>query len=193
MYIPKHFEVTDDTEIFRFIEEHGFGQLISTVEGRIFSTPLPFVLGEDNTKLITHVAKQNPQAIELEGQEVLVSFLGPHAYVSPTWYAKSGVPTWNYQSVLVYGKASIVRDNERNKLIVDMMSRTFEGNLPQPWDMNYPGQMLDAIVGIEIEISEIQAKYKLSQNRPKQDQQLVIEALEANGNQAIAKEMKRLK
>ena len=103
MYIPKHFEVTDEDEIFAFIEENAFGQLISHVKGRLFSTHLPFLLSENRKKIVGHLAGKNPQQSELEGQEVLVSLEGPHDYISPAWYSSPGVPTWNYQAVHVYG------------------------------------------------------------------------------------------
>ncbi len=194
MYVPKHFEIQDESELFNFIRVNGFGQLISTVEGRLFSTPLPFVLSDDNQKLITHVAMQNPQADDLDGQEVLVSLMGPHAYISPTWYEKSGgVPTWNYQSVQVYGIAKVVNDRDRKKEIVELMSTQFEDNLSDPWDMQYPTKMLDAILGIEVSISEIQGKYKLSQNRPAKDQHNVIRSLSERGNKRLAHEMSRFK
>lgn len=194
MYVPKHFEVQDEAELLSFISANGFGQLISLVEGRLFSTPLPFVLSDDNLKLITHVARQNSQAGDLDGQEVLISLMGPHAYISPTWYEKSGgVPTWNYQSVQVYGTAKVVNERDRNKEIVELMSTQFENDLSDPWDMQYPTQMLDAILGIEISISEIQGKYKLSQNRLAKDQQKVIRNLSEFGNKRLAHEMSRFK
>ncbi|MGI1671027.1 MAG: FMN-binding negative transcriptional regulator [Neptuniibacter sp.] len=194
MYVPKHFEIQEESELFSYIRINGFGQLISSVEGRLFSTPLPFVLSDDNQTLITHVARQNPQADDLDGQEVLISLMGPHAYISPTWYEISGgVPTWNYQSVQVYGTATVVNDRDRNKDIVELMSTQFEGDLSEPWDMQYPTQMLDAILGIEISISEIQGKYKLSQNRPAKDQQNVIRRLSKQGNKRLANEMSRFK
>ena len=194
MYVPKHFEIQEESELFSYIRINGFGQLISSIEGRLFSTPLPFVLSDDNQTLITHVARQNPQAGDLDGQEVLISLIGPHAYISPTWYEKSGgVPTWNYQNVQVYGTAKVVNDRDRNKEIVELMSTQFEGELSEPWDMQYPTQMLDAILGIEISISEIQGKYKLSQNRPVKDQQNVIRRLSKQGNKRLANEMSRFK
>lgn len=194
MYIPKHFEIQDQSELLSFIRANGFGQLISLVEGRLFSTPLPFVLSDDDQKLITHVAMQNPQADDLDGQEVLISLMGPHAYISPTWYEKSGgVPTWNYQSVHVYGTVEVVNDRDRKKEIVELMSTHFEDNLSDPWDMQYPTKMLDAILGIEISITEIQGKYKLSQNRPPKDQHNVIRRLSELGQRRLANEMSRFK
>lgn len=99
MYTPKYFQVSDREEVCGFIEKNGFGQLISTVNGRLFSTHMPFTLSADKSRLYGHLAKNNPQHLELEGQEILISIQGPHDYISPTWYASPGVPTWNYQSL----------------------------------------------------------------------------------------------
>lgn len=96
MYIPKHFEITDVDEIFDFIADNSFGQIISNVGEKVFSSHIPFLISEDKTKIIGHLAKQNPQHIELDDQEVLVTLQGPHDYISPSWYVGSGVPTWNY-------------------------------------------------------------------------------------------------
>jgi transcriptional regulator len=80
MYIPKHFEVTDTEKIFAFIRENSFGQLISTVEGRLYCSHIPFLLRDDGKSLISHVAKRNPQWKSIEAHEVLVIFQGPHNY-----------------------------------------------------------------------------------------------------------------
>ena len=99
MYIPEHFAVTDTSEVFAFIEANAFGQLVSNVDGRLFATHMPFLLSEDKSRLLGHVARQNPQHLALEGQECLVILQGPHGYISPSWYNTPGVPTWNYQVV----------------------------------------------------------------------------------------------
>ena len=104
MYIPKHFNVSDKEEILAFIKGNSFGQLISLVEGKLFSSHIPFLFRGENQSLLCHVAKNNPQWENIEGQEVLITFQGPHDYVSPSWYSSPGVPTWNYQSVHIYGK-----------------------------------------------------------------------------------------
>ncbi len=93
MYIPKHFEITDKDEIFSFVEANAFGQLISNVSGRFFSTHLPFLLSEDRSKIVGHMALQNPQHAEIDGQEVLITLEGAHDYISPSWYRGPGVPT----------------------------------------------------------------------------------------------------
>jgi transcriptional regulator len=189
MYIPKHFEVTDEEKIFSFIEANAFGQLVSSVARRLFSTHMPFLLSPDRKKLLGHVAKQNPQHSEISGQEVLVTLQGPHDYISPTWYSSPGVPTWNYQAVHVYGQCSVFDDPNRLKEIVDGLTRKYEAAFSERWQPEYKPSMLGAITGIEISISEIQCKYKLSQNRSTQDQKQVINSLEKLGASALAEAM----
>ena len=193
MYIPKHFDITDDEEIFSFIEANAFGQLISTVEGRLYSTHIPFLLSPGNKQLLGHVAKENPQWKDLDGQEVLITLLGPHAYISPSWYSSPGVPTWNYQAVHVYGTCHAFNDASRLIQLIESLTAKYESTFDQPWQPDYPASMLKAIVGIEIEISELQCKYKLSQNRSSQDRSQVTKALGARGSNQVEKAMRELK
>ena len=189
MYIPKPFEITDDSEKFVFIQANAFGQLISQLNGKLFSTYMPFLLSEDKTKIYGHLAIANPQHTQLAGQEVLITLEGAHGYVSPSWYNSPGVPTWNYQAVHIYGICSLINDVEKLKLIVDALTNKYESAFEQPWQTEYKAAMLNAIVGVEISISEIQCKYKLSQNRPKEDQQKVATQLKSNGHVALAAAM----
>ena len=189
MYIPKHFEVTDEKEKYAFIEANAFGQLVSNSAGRLFSTHIPFFLSSDKTKLIGHLARQNPQVQDIEGQEVLISLQGAHDYISPSWYADSGVPTWNYQAVHIYGSCKLFSSPDSLKQAVGTLTNRSESHFSIPWQPKYNPSMLKAIVGIEITISEIQCKYKLSQNRSPQDQAQVIEQLKASGSNKMAKAM----
>lgn len=186
MYIPDHFNVTDKPEIFSFIEANAFGQLISTLEGRLFSTHIPFLLDADSNRLLGHLARVNPQWKDIEGQEVLISLQGPHDYISPAWYRSPGVPTWNYQAVHIYGSCRVFEDDTKLKQVVDGLTEKFESVFDEPWQPDYKASMLRGIVGIEIEISEIQCKYKLSQNRARQDQEAVIRQLQTGGSEALA-------
>ena len=190
MYIPKHFEVTDSNEVFAFIEANGFGQLISNSGGQLFATHIPFALSEDKTKLVGHLAKQNPQTQDIEGQEVLVTLQGPHDYISPSWYASPGVPTWNYQAVHIYGQCKCFSEPEALGELVESLTAQYESQFATPWQPEYRPAMLGAIVGIEISISDLQCKYKLNQNRSQQDQQQVIAQLEANGSHQLAEAMR---
>ncbi|MEP5764756.1 MAG: FMN-binding negative transcriptional regulator [Halieaceae bacterium] len=191
MYIPKHFEMNDKDEIFAFAEANAFGQLVSTVGGRLFSTYMPFLFSADKTTVFCHLAKQNPQHSELGGQELLITLEGLHGYVSPSWYSAPGVPTWNYQAVHIYGHAKTFTDPEKLKAVVDSLTEKHESAFDQPWQPDYKASMLGAIVGLEITISEVQCKYKLSQNRSSQDQAQVIEQLKSLGSNSLAEAMER--
>ena len=190
MYPPKYFEETNRETIFSFVEANAFGQLISSVAGRPFSTHMPFLLSSDKKKLIGHVARQNPQYSDIEGQEVLAIFQGAHDYISPSWYSSPGVPTWNYQAVHLYGKCTVFHDTVRLKEVVDALTRQYESGFSKPWIPEYNASMLKAIVGIEITISDIEGKNKLSQNRSKQDQSQVIEQLRKRGSNELAEAMR---
>lgn len=191
MYIPAHFEVTDPEEVYAFFSANSFGQLISSVGGRVFSSHLPFLMSDDRSKLIAHVARQNPQHHEIEGQEVCVSFAGPHDYISPRWYQESGVPTWNYQALHVYGVCRVFADPEALAQLVGKLTEKFEAEAMPPWQPEYNPVMLGAIVGIEITITEFQCKFKLSQNRPVVDRMQVIQQLDSKGSHGLAQAMQR--
>jgi len=191
VYIPKHFEVTDKEEIFAFIEANAFGQLISNVGGRLFSTHLPFLLSEDKSKIIGHLAMPNPQHAEIDGQEVLITLEGPHDYISPTWYCGAGVPTWNYQAAHIYGQCKVFRDAKELQDIVNILTTKYEAAFEKPWQPEYKTSMPGAIVGVEVTINEIQCKYKLSQNRSAQDRSQVVEQLKSLGSNRLAEVMER--
>lgn len=189
MYIPRHFSITDQEEIFAFVEANAFGQLISLVDGKLFSSHLPFLLSDDKSRLLGHLALQNPQHAELDGQEVLVTLEGPHDYISPSWYSSPGVPTWNYQAVHIYGQCRVIRSSDRLAAIVNALTRKNEAGLQAPWEPEYNSSMLNAIVGFEVVIATIQCKYKLSQNRSIEDRQQVIKQLEKRGSGRLAEAM----
>jgi transcriptional regulator len=186
MYIPRHFHITDREEIFSFIEHNAFGQIISTLQGRLFSTHIPFLVSDDKQKLFGHFARQNPQSRDIDGQEVMVTLEGPHGYISPSWYLNPGVPTWNYQAVHVYGICKILPELAAVKTIVDRLSNKYEEAFETYWEPDYNAGMLKHIVGFEIEITDIQCKYKLSQNRSEQDRENVISHLQDTGSTGLA-------
>lgn len=190
MYIPSHFRFEDRELLDQFIVHNSFGLLVSTENGSPVASHLPFHYS-DNTTLLCHVAKANPQWQALEGQRVLVIFPGPHAYVSPTWYAGPGVPTWNYQAVHVYGRARCFQDEARLEQLVRTLSTLHESGREAPWNGEFDARMLKAIVGIEITLEEVQGKYKLSQNKSEQDRREVIAQLESRGESALAQQMRQ--
>lgn len=205
MYVPPHFNVDDENEIARFIQANAFGQLISFNQGSLCSTHLPFFLskpvsnamvanevvseGDGEMCLLAHLARENPQLDDIDGQDVLVTLQGAHDYISPSWYEGRGVPTWNYQTVHISGRCDVFNDPERLQLLVKNLTDKYEASFEEPWQANYPPAMLKAIVGVEISIDSVQCKYKLSQNRPSHDQENVVRKLRELGSDALADEM----
>ncbi len=159
--------------------------------GRFFASHLPFLVTQDRSAIICHLAKQNPQHLELDGQEALVTLQGAHDYISPSWYASPGVPTWNYQAVHIYGQCRVFHDSDRLKEVVETLANKYEAAFDSPWQPEYGAAMLTAIVGIEIRITDVQCKYKLSQNRSSQDRVQVVEKLKSLGSNRLAEAMER--
>jgi transcriptional regulator len=172
MYIPKYFEVTDRETLFDFIDAHSFGTLVGTVEGSLFATHLPLLVDRGRGLLLGHVAMGNRhwRAFNSQG-EALAIFEGPHAYVSPRWYATSpAVPTWNYAVVHVYGRPRTMEEPALAAL-VDRLSALYDpeyaavGALPD----EFKNRLLKGIVGFELPIDRLEGKFKLGQNRPEGD------------------------
>jgi len=189
MYTPKHFKISEQKEIDSFIGNNGFGQLISNLDGRPFCSHIPFLLSNDKKTLFAHVAKNNPQYRSLNNQEVLITLNGPHGYISPSWYLSEGVPTWNYQTVHIYGICKTFDDKDQLKDVIDSLSKQYESNFEKPWIPHYKASMLNAIVGLEIEITEIQCQYKLSQNKSNDDRDSVIKNLAQLGANDLSRAM----
>lgn len=192
MYTPKDFKIENPETLIEFIRRHSFATIISHDGSVPHATHMP-VLHEPsadnpNGKLVTHLARANPQWRHFENQEeTLVIFTGPHAYISPAWYETTlAVPTWNYTAVHVYGKPRVVDDQERFATILSDLVEFHEKDRPARWDAKIPeafrDKLMKAIVGIEIPISRIEGKFKLNQNRP-DDMPNVIAALESSADQ----------
>jgi transcriptional regulator len=182
MYIPNHFRESDERVLAEFIDAYSFGTLV-TVEGALpFASHLPFLHDREGRTLHAHVARGNPQWQHIAANaDVLVMFQGPHGYVSPTWYAAPGVPTWNYTAVHVYGRARVLDDAAATGRHVEKLAARFERGSAAPWTPDYDTRRLAGIVGVEIAIGEIQGKFKLSQNRSAEDRTRVVARLEAGG------------
>jgi transcriptional regulator len=113
---------------------------------------------------------------------VLAIFAGPHGYVSPTWYAEPGVPTWNYAVVHAIGEARSVDDPTRTRTHVEALAANYERGRAAPWVPEYDTRRLAGIVGIEIRVERLEGKFKLSQNRSAADRAGVVEQLMASGS-----------
>ena len=182
MYIPSHFRESDERVLADFIDAYSFGTLVSIAQGVPFASHLPFLHDREGCTLHAHVARANPQWQHFATHpDVLVMFQGPHGYVSPTWYAEPGVPTWNYTAVHVYGRARVLDDGAATARHVEKLAARFERGSASPWVPDYDPRRLAGIVGIEIAVMEIQGKFKLSQNRSAEDRAAVVARLEARG------------
>lgn len=198
MYIPKQFKVNDFEEVREFIQQYAFGTLVTTKKGRPIAThlPLQFVKEQEDYYVTGHMAYGNPQWRTFENtEEVLAMFQGPHAYISSSWYEQENVPTWNYQSVHVYGTARILTSSELEQDLAELLKK-YEKHRENPvlWDTLSPGLVekeLKGIVGFKIRVNEIQAANKLSQNRNEADYRNIVQKLqeEEAGN---AREMAQL-
>ncbi|MCA8990352.1 MAG: FMN-binding negative transcriptional regulator [Planctomycetaceae bacterium] len=204
MYIPPAFKEDDPQRIVEFLRQHPFATLISTNGAAPIASHVPLLhipgTGDKPSKLMGHVARANPQWQQFEsGTSVLAIFHGPHAYISPNWYeAEVAVPTWNYAAVHVYGTPALMTSQEDLWNQLQTMVETFEANHPQPWQLQLPGdvqeKLLDMIVGFEIEITHIEAQFKLGQNRSQADRLRMLGHLESSdhpSNQAVTRLVRR--
>jgi transcriptional regulator len=190
MYTPSHFAEPDIAKLHAFIRAHSFGTLVSQVDGAPFATHIPFYLdakaGEYGT-LYCHVARANKHWSALcTDRQALIIFRGPHAYVSPTWYQSAGVPTWNYLAVHAYGKVRVLQTRDELLGLLDTLVRVNEARSDKPYTMNPDAPevatRLAHIVGMEIPVEALQGKFKLSQNRPREDHEPVIAHLRKRGD-----------
>ena len=175
------------------MRDNPFAILISSTEEEPFATHLPMFVSEtdDNLVLRGHVAKANPHWRHLEqNPNCLTIFHGPHAYVSPSNYtSRENVPTWNYGAVHVYGKARVFASPDDLQGVLNQLIGTFEPAYADQWATfsdTYRERMLSHIVGFEIAVTKIEAKFKLSQNRTKEEQANVITSLEKAEDTAIS-------
>ncbi len=200
MYIPKSFEVTDVAVMQQLIRDYPLATLISQHAEVINANHIPLMLFSEPQPLGClqgHVARSNSLLSELlENPEVLVIFQGVQSYISPSWYPSKQekhqvVPTWNYTAVHAHGRVQIIQDAPWLKNHLAAMTTQQESVFTNPWKLtdapvDYVEKMLNAIVGIEIHLTKLQGKWKVSQNRMSQDQQGVIEGLQELGHQEMA-------
>jgi transcriptional regulator len=200
MYIPKLFDVTDLHVISQLIELNPLSTIVTRQGESLNANHIPLHLveqtGSDSLGSVAmpgrvlrgHVAKANLMWKELEGcDQALVVFLGVQAYISPSLYASKKVdakvvPTWNYEAVHIHGAVRLINDGPGLHSLMHSMTDTQERSQGHPWSINdapveYTNLLMKAIVGIEISIDRIEAKRKLSQNQPAQNQASVVEGL----------------
>lgn len=205
MYLPKHFEVTDSDILANLIGEYPLATLIGILGDQTEINHLPLMLSSDQSRLFGHVARSNP-LIQIANQatsQVTAVFHGPSAYVTPSWYPSKPetgkvVPTWNYAVVHAQGNLSLIDNPLWLRKHVSQMTNIHEPTYQSQWKLEdapeeYVQMMLNAIVGIEIQITSLVGKFKLSQNRSAKDYAAVLGELKHSPNknlQGMAKLMK---
>lgn len=199
MYIPPYYKQADEQKLVDFMKSFNFASLISSTNDEIRATHLPFVIEQraDKLFLVSHLAKANPQWNEFLEKELLIIFQGPHGYVSPTHYEKKqNVPTWNYIAVHAYGKALIIDEYSQVIALMEKTITSFEPAFIEQWNTlstEYKNAMLKGIVAFEIEVTRLEGKFKLSQNKTAKEQEKIAKHFDASANnneQSLGKAMK---
>lgn len=202
MYIPKHFKQEDKEAIVQLVREFGFATLISANNNTPFATHIPLELEVKGDEWILHghIARANPQWKNFDtNPDVLAVFMGPHTYVSPSWYNHRNVPTWNYLAAHLSGKLRLLSDNELEQSLQKLMARYENAHAEKPQDYDeIPAKTLEVdlrgVVGFEMKVEKIEASYKLSQNRDAESYASVIahlKKLKAYDAERIAEEMEK--
>ena len=193
VYLPPAFTEARPEVLIAHLERHDFALLVSSGPAGLVASHIPFLVERDGDALhlLGHLARPNPQVAELGragGGEVLTIFSGPHAYISPGWYANGpAVPTWNYADVHAYGTLRLIDDKEWLRMVLRRLSDRHEARSAEPWRMEdlpeaYMAGMIRGIIGLDIAVSRLEGKFKLSQNRPAADRPGILAALEARGD-----------
>ena len=185
MYLPASFREDRPEELHALIRAHPLGTLVTQGAGELQASPLPFLL--DNTTLRAHMARANPHWKTLDGHDGLVIFMGPDAYVTPDWYPSKAathkvVPTWNYAAVHVRGTIRVVDEPGWLAQQIADLTAAHEACRPRPWapsdaPADFIAAQMKAVVGLEIAITAIEGKWKMSQNREPADREGVIRGM----------------
>jgi len=195
MYLPAHFAESRPEELQRIIRTHPLGMLVAQADDHLDADHLPFEFDADRGEhgvLVAHVARANPVWQRCPtGTPVLVVFRGAQGYISPNWYpskheAHRQVPTWNYEVVHAHGVISIHDDERYVRGVVARLTRRHEASQPRPWRIgdaapDYIDSLLGLIVGIEVAVTSLIGKSKLSQNKDARDRLGAVEGLEGQG------------
>lgn len=199
MYVPEHFAMSD-AAVLDLLREHGAGDLVTATAQGLLATMLPFVHDPDrgpHGALLGHVARTNQHWRHPPVGEALVILRGPDAYITPQWYASKRehgrvVPTWNYVTAHVYGTLVVHDDVVWLEDLVRRLTAKHEAGRPEPWAVDdapsaFVAGQLRAIVGVELLITRIEAKAKLSQNRPAADIDGVVEGAHRHGDEQMSR------
>lgn len=200
MYIPSHFEQPNIKNLHELIRSRPLATLVTIDSQGINANPIPLHLSTDPEPFGTlrgHVARANPIWQDLDtSMDMLAIFHGPDAYISPSWYATKQVtgkvvPTWNYTVVHAYGTLRIIDDPAWIRTQLEALTNHNEAAFPEPWAIDdapfdFTEKLLDAIVGIEMVITRLAGKWKVSQNQPAENQDSVIQGLNTSSHREAA-------
>ena len=198
MYIPKYYREEDRQKILAFLRQNNFPAIVSFDSEKPVATHAVVEVTEDENGKMTiysHISRANPQWKTFGSQEIMLIFQGAHTYISPRWYNHVNVPTWNYMMIHVYGKVRLLQGDELFELFSRLV-RNHEANsqyrlesLPQ----DFVQKEIKGVVGFAIDVTRIDAGYKLSQNRNDEDHENIIRELEKRGDADSAKVAKAMR
>lgn len=194
MYIPANFQLPDQAEAVAFMQRYSFATLVSTDQQRPVASHLPFsvTVADAGVRLTSHVARANPQWKSWAGQQVLVIFTEPHAYISPTLYEKrESVPTWDYIAVHAYGRVRQLEGEADMVRALEQLIATYEPTYQAQWESlpdSFKAGMIRGIVAFEVEVTSLQGQQKLSQNKTEAERVAIATHL-ASSSDSAAREL----
>ncbi|MCL4269585.1 MAG: FMN-binding negative transcriptional regulator [Anaerolineales bacterium] len=199
MYLPKLYREEDHARIVEFLKANGFPALVSHDGEKLVATHLPVEIVENADGSLTvlgHMSRANPQWKSFGEQEVLLIFQGAHTYISPRWYNHVNVPTWNYMNVHVYGKVHMLEGEELYALLSDLVKKheSATGYSMEGLPADFVEKEIKGVAGFALNVTRIDAAYKLSQNREDESYTNIVRELEKRSDDAsheIAQEMKQ--
>jgi transcriptional regulator len=197
MYVPKHFEITDVKVMHELIRDYPLATLVTTSANGLNANHIPMHLTDTPGHYGTlrgHVARANPLLEDIHGEnQSLAIFHGPNAYITPSWYETKKehgkvVPTWNYVVVHVYGILQVVDNPAWLRAQLETLTNHNEAQFSEPWavadaPVEFTEKLFESIVGIEMKITKLLGKWKVSQNQPIQNRESVINGL--NGDKQL--------
>ena len=193
MYSPAYNRVEDRAELLEFMRANNFPVLVTGLGGVLHASHLPSMVHEEGDRFVIdmHMAASNPQWGEFLDEEVLVIFTGPHSYISPRWYeAQERVPTWNYTALHAYGVPQKIDDRAAKYASQRRLVAAMDPQWLPKFDAlseKYVTMMLEGIVNFRIPVARLETRWKLSQNRGRREMELIAEALEKQGEAALAR------
>ena len=201
MYIPKYYREEDRQEILAFLKQNNFPALVTFDGERPIATHTPVEVVEDESGKVTiyaHISRANPQWKTFDQQEMLLIFQGAHTYISPRWYGHVNVPTWNYMIVHVYGNVRFLQGDELYALLSRLIGahEVNTGYSLESLPQDFVQKEMKGVVGFAIDVTRIDAGYKLSQNRNDEDHENIIRELnkrEDEDSLRVAKAMRTRK